>query len=351
MKNVFKIFIFCFLTISRVLGAADDATQLAFNEGIAQAQRYVTSKGDQLRYTCFKTPLESQGSVVFVQGRGTFLEFYEVVITEMLQRGLNVWMYDLSGQGGSSRLVSAESHDEKTVQYMQHVESFDQYVEDLNAFVEDIVMPNTTGGVLFLGGYSTGGHVALRYLQEKSASHPFQAAFMISPLLTLSGRFTNVLTYMLRKAPKVIDLTRYIPGKGHVDPVFSMPFKENPYTSYEEGFCELKQLCVAHEPLMMGGVTFGWVRAAADSLSRLWSKKAIESIQIPVLIATGGSDGVVDVSNNYKFASSLKHGCHLYFKEGKHELFRETEDIRGLLWIGFDGFLELTKKGRVDERF
>src|SRR5262249_17115968 len=159
---------------------------IAFHEGIAQAELYVTARGDQLRYTHFKTPLESTGSVVFVQGRGTFLEFYEILIVPLLERGLDVWMYDLSGQGGSSRLVNSERHDPETVQCMQHVDTFDQYIDDLNSFVEDIVVPNSSDKLL-LGGYSTGGHVALRYLQTKGTSHPFQAAFMISPLLSLNA--------------------------------------------------------------------------------------------------------------------------------------------------------------------
>lgn len=261
-----KLFILYFLIFPKLIEAS--VAQTAFKEGIAQAEHYVTSKGDQLRYAHFKTPFEMQGSVVFIQGRATFLEFYEVVIVPLLERGLDVWMYDLSGQGGSSRLLNSERHDQETLQHMQHVDTFDQYIDDLNTFVEDIVVPNASAKLL-LGSYSTGGHIALRYLQTKSTSHPFQSAFMISPLLALNAPLSNVLSYVLWSASLFIDLESYLSGKGHVDPIIKMPFEGNPYTSDENGFAQLKELCILNRPLMMGGVSYGWVKAAADSLYSL----------------------------------------------------------------------------------
>lgn len=331
-----KIFFVLCCAFSTLIEAS--SAQEAFNEGIVRAENYVTVNGDQLRYAYFKTPYESKGSVVFVQGRGTFLEFYEIVIVPLLERGFDVWMYDLSGQGGSSRLLSREHHDQETVQYMQHVDTFDQYIDDLNAFVENIVVPNASGKLL-LGGYSTGGHVVLRYLQTKSACHPFQAAFVISPLLALDVPLSNVLPYLLWSASWFIDLESYVSGAGHVDPIFAMSFEGNPYTSDEAGFAQLKELCVCNRSLMTGGVSYGWVKAAGDSLSILWSKNAIKSIQIPIWIATGGKDGVVDVSSNAEFVNRLPQGHHLYFPEGRHELFRETEEIKALMWTELDQFL------------
>lgn len=338
---------FCFIFF-RLIEASD--SQTAFNEGLAHAEHYTTVKGDQLRYAHFKTPFEVQGSVVFVQGRGTFLEFYEAVITPLLERGLDVWMYDLSGQGGSSRLVHEGYHDQKTIQYMQHVDSFDQYVEDLHAFVEEIVVPNTSSQ-LILGGYSTGGHVALRYLQAKNKCHPFQRAFMISPLLALNVPLSNALSFSLQGASWFMDLETYVFRAGHEDPIFTMPFKDNPYTSDEQNFLELKKLCISNKPLVMGGVSYGWLKAAADSLSTLWSKKALLSLQIPIFIATGGKDSVVNVSYNEEFVSRLSQGYHFYLKEGRHELFRETEEIKILLWSELDKFLSNCLPEKNDYNF
>jgi len=336
MKYLLNIlFFFCYAFSGPI--EANSAKEV-YNEGIAQAEHYVTEKGHRLRYAHFKTPLESKGTVVFVQGRGTFLEYYEIIIIPLLEQSFDVWMYDLSGQGGSSRLVSSEYHDQETFQYMQHIDSFEHYVDDLNAFVEDIVIPNAPGKLL-LGGYSTGGHVALRYLQIKSATQPFQVGFMISPLLALKTPLSNVLPYLLWSASWFTILESYVPGLGHKDPILTMPYEGNPYSTDEAGFFELKQLCISNRHLLMGGVSYGWVKAAADSLSFLWSEKAIESIKIPILIATAGNDEIVDVSYNVKFVNELPQGHHIYIQEGRHELFREKAEIKKLLQTQLDQFL------------
>ena len=109
---------------------------------------------------------------------------------------------------------------------------------------------------------------------------------MISPLLALETPLSSALPYLLWSASWFTNLENYIPGAGHVDPILTMPYEGNPYSTDEAGFSELKQLCILNRQLLTGGVSYGWVKAAADSLSILWSEKAIESIKIPILIAT-----------------------------------------------------------------
>ncbi len=224
-------------------------------------------------------------------------------------------MYDLSGQGGSTRLLTSDQHDQQTAQCMQHIDSFDLYVEDAHAFIYDVLLPGAEGK-LYLGGYSTGGHIALRYLQS-SSTVPFEAASVISPLLSLKSLIPNtLLSYFLWSISFLADLEFYMPGAGHEDPIFSMPFEGNPYSGDEIGFKEIQSLSHLHRSKMMGGVSLGWVKAASDSLGYLWTDQALNAIQIPVLIATGGADGVVDVSYNEGFANRLKNSRHVFFPEG-----------------------------------
>lgn len=325
------------INLSAVASASD--LHLAFESGLANTTYYETPRGHKLRYTHFKSPVEGpKDTVFFLQGRGTFLEFYEVLVGPLLERGLDVWMYDLSGQGGSTRLVNKESHDEETIRHMQHVDSFDFYLEDAYAFIEDVLLPHAEGR-LFLGGYSTGGHVALRYLQRYSDA-PFEAAFVISPLLALKLSIPNsILSDIFWSTSWLVNLESYVPGAGHTDPIFTMPFEENPYSGDESRFQEIRKLCIQYKPFMMGGVSLGWLKAASDSLNCLWQDHSIDAIQIPVLIATGGADGVVSVSYNELFANKLALSQHVYYLEGRHELFRETPEILTTWWTDFDAFL------------
>lgn len=347
MKKFYKFFLvnllfLIFISVPKILCASpSEALHKAFEDGIAHAGYYETPQGHQLRYAHFKSPVEgAKDTVFFLQGRGTFLEFYEVLVVPLLERGLDVWMYDLSGQGGSTRLVSSEHHDEETAQCMQHVESFDLYLDDAHAFIQNAVLPNVEGR-LFLGGYSTGGHIALRYLQTYPDT-PFEAVFVISPLLALKAPVSHtVMSYLFWSASMLVNWEIYAPGAGHEDPIFKMLFEGNPYTGNESSYQDMQNLCTHYKQFMMGGVSLGWVKAVLDSLTCLWKDSAIRTINIPVLIATGQADGVVDVSYNEQFANRLTHphNSHVSYVEGRHELFRETPEIHKIWWEDFDLFL------------
>ena len=311
----------------------------AFQKGLESIDYYTTKHGGTLRYAFFESPVKNtpKKTFVFIQGRCTFIEFYEVMVLPLLERGFDVWTYDLTGQGGSSRILSEEKHDSLSIQYLQHMDDFGTYVEDIHSFLLDIVFPNTQGK-LVLGGYSTGGHLALRYAQ----SHPetsLESIFVISPLIKMKTPIPPCFLHSLFSgASWIMHLERYVPGAGHEEPIYHMAFEGNPYSGDKEGFNDIVALCTQYPALMMGGASMGWVKAALKSVNDLWKRQAIESIQVPVLIATGGEDGVVDITNNGRFAKKLKHAKHVYYPEGRHELFRETDGIKAALWKDFDQF-------------
>lgn len=310
-----------------------------FEEGLLRATYYQTQSRHSLRYTYFKSSIEGpKNTVLFMQGRGTFLEFYETMITPLLERGMDVWMYDLTGQGGSSRLLTDSQHDAETAKRMQHVTDFNVYVNDLQEFVDHVLLKHTEGK-LYLGGYSTGAHVALRYLQENQST-PFSGGFFISPLLALPTSIPNaLLSHGLGFGSYFSNMDRYFFGKGNVDRIFTMTYEENVYTNDKQGFEELQGLVIRNRELAMGGMSFGWIYGAATSIKRLWNNQAIQTINIPIFIATGGADTVVSVSYNAAFVGLLKEGTHAYYPEGKHELFRETPEIRTRLWNDLDKFI------------
>ena len=311
-----------------------------FYEGIASAQFFESSQGHMLRYTRFETSVkEKKGDVVFIQGRGTFLEFYEVLIDPLLDRGYDVWMYDLTGQGASSRLAIGKETTELTAQRMQHIDSFEKYVFDVQDFVQRVVIPEVNRGTLLLGGYSTGAHIAFRYLQVYPR-HPFQGMFAISPLVSLKIPVPhNLFLGTLNGMALVKDMRSYVKA-GDVDPIYEMAFSTNPYTSEAERFQEMQRLCLENTPWMMGGVSWSWLRAATESVLALWEEEALQSIQIPVLISTAGEDGVVDVSYNEQFAQSLPTSKNIFYPKGRHELFRETNSIREDWWQEFDAYFK-----------
>lgn len=338
------IFAFGWSLATPVEAAHYPTLQEAFHEGIANAAYYDTPRGHKLRYAHFKSPVPGpRSSVLLLQGRASFLEFYEVLVVPLLERGLDVWMYDLSGQGGSSRLLPHGRHDDITRHRMQHIDSFEFYVEDASAFIKDIFLPRAEGQ-LFIGGYSSGGHVALRYLQ-RTPDTPFEAAFVISPFLSLKTAIPNkLLAIMFRGASLFVNLDRYFPGASNDDPTFTVPFEENLCSGDVEGFEEIKDLCYRHPHYMMGGVSYGWLKAAVDSLECIWDREAIQSVRIPVLMATAGKDGLIEVCYNGQFADQLPKAKHVYYPESRHEIFRDTQEVRKQWWMDFDEFFSIVRR-------
>lgn len=336
MLNFLRLITFLAIAVLSSLPASEE-----FLKGIENAQFHETCQGNVLRYTHFESPVKGKKiHALFVQGRGTFLEFYETAIDRLLEKGIDVWMFDLTGQGGSTRLPLAVPTNELTAQRMQHIQSFERYITDLDDFVQTILLPQTNGDPLLLVGYSTGAHIALRYL-EQHPENPFKGMFAISPLLSLQLPIPinhAAILQALNGLSRITDLNVYVRGAGDTDPIFEMPFVTNPYTSDEQGFDELRQLCVDHTHWMMGGISYSWLKAAIESVLILWDDAAIQKIQIPVLICTGGEDGVVNVDYNNKFAKALPFGKNLFYPTGRHELFRETPSIRDDLWHQFDDF-------------
>jgi len=335
-----KIFIVLFFTIiSTALYAESDVFKSAFEEGIKSAKFYKTTNNKGLRYAQFKSPLAGPKNTIFLmQGRGTFLEFYECLVVPLLQRNFDVWMYDLSGQGKSSRLLKYSDHNEVTKRQMQHVTTFDYYLQDMHEFISNVLL-HRSEGTLYLGGYSTGAHLALRYLQ-KFPENPFEKAFALSPLISLTRKartYTKTLTVFSILNPLMLLITsdRYAPGASDEDPIFHAPFKGNGYTSDEESYREIQELCRQHKSKVMGGVSDGWLIAAQSSIYDLWGA---DPIAIPVFIATGGEDSIVDVSYNQEFADKLPKVTHQFYKIGRHEIFRESPEIRAQLWSDLDLF-------------
>ena len=335
----FRIFFVAMIATGNLIGLTNQEAEKAFYQGISDAKYYETPQGHQLRYAHFKSPIQGvRNSIVFQQGRGTFLEFYSIIIIPLLEKGFDVWMYDLSGQGCSTRLLSIEHHDEETVKCMQHIDSFDLYLQDMTAFVNNVVLPQTNGG-LILGGYSTGAHLALRYLQTEE-NHPFQSAFLISPLLLLKMPLYNRLSNnLLWFVSYFFDLKKYCIGAGHIDPIFLTSFEVNGYTSDERGYKEMKELCKQYPAHVMGGISWGWLRAATESIRHLWTKNSINKISIPVMLMTGEKDTIVDIRFNTNFSKRLKQCTHIIFSEGRHELFRETPEIKEVFWKELTAFL------------
>ena len=117
------------------------------------------------------------------------------------------------------------------------------------------------------------------------------------------------------------------------------PFLDNPLTSCPDRYAAQIALMVAQPDLVVAGATWGWLRAALVSTIALNRAATIRRITMPVLVAIGGADRLVDNAAIRRFAHLLPRGQMLELPGARHELLNERDVYRLPLWAAIDQFI------------
>ena len=277
-------------------------------------------------------PEGSRGVVLLLNGRTEFIEKYLEAVAALQARGFAVWTLDWRGQGGSTRPLP-EAH-------ANHVGHFDEYVGDLNAMLDRHVLPDLVARKLVLMGHSMGGHLGAHLLSRRGGL--FSCAVLLAPMIDfLRGRTGP--RWMARAILGGMCLVpgqrlRFGPGTRRV-PDFERAFEGNRLTTCPERHAMGLGLLRDNPALAVGGATWGWLRAALDSVVALEDARVIGRIDMPVLVVMAGDERLVDNRATRRFAVRLPRGKMLKIEGARHELLREAEGYRGLLWQAIDEFL------------
>lgn len=292
---------------------------------------FKATDGAMLRYAHFepKATDKVRGVVLFLQGRGTFIEYYYQAIKELLDRGFEVWMFDLAGQGGSTRY-----HKEKPLH--QHVDTFDTYIQHTHEFINKKIVPTLEHHPLILMGYSTGGNIVMRYLEEYP--HDVAGGVLISPLTGLNSPLPVKSQGLLKGLLKGLALVKGKQGGGH-DVVLDPEEKNNLYTTDPMGFEEIKVLCDQNPNLTVGGATYGWLEAALNSAAMLKNPQNLKNVIKPVLFVSAGADEIVLPAQDAPICKQIKDCTHMLLPGARHEILREAQPIRDAFWRAFDTFI------------
>ncbi len=127
----------------------------------------------------------------------------------------------------------------------------------------------------------------------------------------------------------------YAPGQRNYSRETAL-FKNNPLTHDRNNF-EIEHIEIEKNPeLALGGVTWGWLKAAFDSISMLVSEKNISrnfpSIQIPIWIASAAEDTVVCNTTQKRVCNAFPRGTFISIPGACHETLFETDDIQKIFW-------------------
>ena len=271
-----------------------------------------------------------RGTVLLLNGRSEFVEKYAETAGELRARGFQVVSFDWRNQGLSDRpLANRQIH---------HLDSFDTLVDDLDAVFERVVRP-VAAGPLVLMGHSMGGLVATLNL----ARHPerYRAAVLSAPMYDIfTGPVPRAAAVWL--AERFCGWGRaetYAFGQRDYDPVEGLFTPGNPITSDPRRYAVYHDAFRERPELRLGGVSFGWVRAALRAAGRL-REAPLERVTAPVLLLSAPRDAVVRAEAHRAVAARLPDAVLKEYPDARHEVLMERDAIRDRVWADIDAFLD-----------
>lgn len=270
-----------------------------------------------------------KGTVVVLGGRGDYMERYFETTRELMQRGYCVAALDVRGQGGSPRLLRSR--------YRGHLRSFKNHDEDLRAFMTEVVLPDCPPPYYAIG-HSTGGHILLRNLRNRTW---FSKTIAVAPLIgMIYGRWPLPLVRLLVFLTTHLGLGwMFLPGQGR-RPLASGDFAGNLLTSDRRRWNRDSAILEVAPELGLGGPTFSWLRAAMASTAELKAMGPGDKLRAPVLIVGAGLDQVVDNEAIREFARRVPGISLVFIREAMHEILSEGDAVRAQFLAAFEAFAE-----------
>ena len=267
-----------------------------------------------------------RGTVIILPGRTEYIEKYNFVIQEFLNRNFSVLCIDWRGQGLSQR-----PHGRTDI---GHVKDFFEYQIDLETILEHLKDSLNQKPKLLLA-HSMGSCIGLRYLLRDTT---FQCSIFSGPLwgLPVSDLTVSILIPIFNLAISMgLGLITY-PYKIDGFHILTKPFEKNLLTKNIDAYNEMRDNLLIDPRLGLGPPTLSWVKALNDELQKLAKMPPPE---IPQLTFLGESDKVISKKAVESRMARTPMGELKILSNAMHEVFFETSDIKEVIWEEIDQFL------------
>ena len=265
---------------------------------------------------------KGQEQVVVLPGRGDFLEKYTPLAAVLNARGCSVTSLDWPGQGASGRLG----------QHPQagHIDSYDDYVEALQVCLEVYELMDKPQVWV---AYSMGALVAMQALLEHAL--PVKGLVLLSPLFGFTEMPEGVLRILANAACTLGFARRFALGEGPTD-VDTWRVEDSRVSSSPTAFAAFRDFLQRHSDYLIGGSTWGWVRASLDTFEEL-KRADLNRLQIPISLISARDEQTVSRGAQRRIARRLpntdfvelpnKHDLLLGDSEAVEALFRRVADF------------------------
>jgi lysophospholipase len=269
-----------------------------------------------------------QGSLLFLSGFNEFFEKYLESLCHWQQAGWQVSGFDWRGQGGSGRLLANPR--------IGHIDDYARLIDDL-ALIADRWRASTPGPHVIIC-HSMGGHLAMRALAEGRITA--DAVAMSAPMLglptgPLPTRWARALAAMMCRW----GLADHAAWRRAERPLLPGMPRAALLTHDMARWADEAHWFARCPELELGPPSWGWLRAALQSVERLEADGVLERIKLPMLLLMAGKDRLVANGAIQRAAARLPHARTLLIAGAYHELLREADGYRDQAMNAIDGFL------------
>ena len=312
-----------------------DAPRRALPEGVRDSA-WVAPDGHRLRTLEWPQTGAARGSLLFLPGRGDFIEKYLETLAHWAERGWDVTALDWRGQGASGRLGG----DART----GHVADFALWVDDLEAFWKR--WRQERPGPRVIAAHSMGGHLALRSVAEGRVDP--DALVLSAPMLGLVGRLPAAAMHQVARAFAAVGDERRAAWKWRDDGTDTLAWRAKLLTHDASRYADEIWWRRQRPDLVMGPGSWRWLERAYASMRALARPGVLERVRAPVFIAASTADRLVSFPAIARAAERLPRAELLNFgREAAHEILREADPVRDKALAAIDQFLDRVVPAKV----
>ncbi|HLV82242.1 MAG TPA: alpha/beta hydrolase, partial [Devosia sp.] len=128
-------------------------------------------------------------------------------------------------------------------------------------------------------------------------------------------------------------------GRRQDKPMSETSFPDNPLTGDLSRYMRMVNVVAARPELEIATPTIRWAAAAFGAMAEAEADRFPARIGIPLLMLGAARDRVVSTAAIERLGLRMRTGRHLVLAGAQHELFMETDAIRGQVFAAFDAFV------------
>ncbi|HEY0014188.1 MAG TPA: alpha/beta hydrolase [Allosphingosinicella sp.] len=267
---------------------------------------------------------EARGTLLFLGGRGDFIEKYMEAMAHWHELGWAVTSFDWRGQGASRGDIEGG-----------HLESFEPLVADLAALAGEF---GAQPGPLVAVGHSMGGHVLLRAIAEEKVR--LDAAVLVAPMLGInSAPLPAFAAWWTAALFANLGLRRQPAWRTPLPPPPPGSARQAWLTSCPERYSDELFWWKREPGFHLGAPSWGWLDAAYRSIAALTDEK-LRRAETPMLLVGTEADRLVSAAAIHRAAALLPDARLRMFERAGHEILREADPVRGEALAAIGAFLD-----------